>query len=54
MSVMFVFSALVVANIVYAIYDSFCSRTAQQMEDFYRVEFRQNYCGEKEYSAFGL
>ena len=54
MSVMFVFSALVVANIVYAVYDSFCSRTAQQMEDFYRGEFRKNYSAEKEYNAFGL
>jgi len=51
MMMMFVFSALVVANIAYAVYDSYCSRTTEQMEDFYRVEFRKSYCMDQEYNA---
>ena len=54
MTVMFVFSALIVANVVYAVYDSRHSQTIQQMEDFYRVEFKRNYSTDREYSAFGL
>jgi len=54
MTAMFVFSVLVVANVVYAVYDSYCSQTTQQMEDFYRVELRKNYNTEREYSVFGL
>ena len=51
MSVMFVFSALVVANIAYAVYDSYRSQTTQQMEEFYRVEFRKDYCMDQEYGV---
>lgn len=51
MTVMFVFAALIVANVVYAVYDHRRMQTAQQMEDFYRVEFKKTYNVDKEHNA---
>ena len=51
MTVMFVFVALVAANVAYAVYDSRRMETTQQMEDFYRVEFKKTYNVDKEHNA---
>lgn len=43
MTAIFVFAALVVANIAYTIYDNRRIETARQMDDYYRVEFKKSY-----------
>ena len=43
MTVLFVFAALIAANIVYSIHDSRKAETAQAMRDFYRVEYKKTY-----------
>ena len=51
MTTLFVVFALIVANVVYAVYDHRRMQTAQQMEDFYRVEFKKTYNVDKEHNA---
>lgn len=43
MTAMFVFAALIAANVVYAIYDTRRDETARHMDDYYRVEFKKTY-----------
>ena len=43
MTVMFVFAALIAANVVYSIHDSHKAENAQAMQDFYRVEYKKTY-----------
>ena len=43
MTVMFVFAALIAANVVYSIHDSRKAENAQAMQDFYRVEYKKTY-----------
>lgn len=43
MTAVFVFAALIAANIVYSIYDGRRAEAAHQMDDFYRVEFKKSY-----------
>ena len=43
MTVMFVFLAMIVANVVYAIRDSRKAESAQAMREFYRVEYKKSY-----------
>ena len=43
MTVMFVFAALIAANIVYSIRDSRRAETSQAMRDFMRVEYKKTY-----------
>ena len=43
MTVIFVFAALIAANIVYSVIDSRRAEDARQMDDFYRVEFKKSY-----------
>ena len=48
MTAMFVFAALIVANIADSIYDNRRIEAARQMDDFYRVEFKKAYNIENE------
>jgi len=48
MTAMFVFAALIVANIAYSIYDNRRIEAARQMDDFYRIEFKKSYNIENE------
>lgn len=48
MTATFVFFALIAANIVYSIYDSRRVEAAQQIDDFYRVEFKKSYVTKRE------
>ncbi len=43
MTAMFVFVALIVANVAYQIYDGRRSEAFRQMDDYYRVEFKKSY-----------
>ena len=43
MTVIFVFVALIAANIAYSVVDSRRAEDARQMDDFYRVEFKKSY-----------
>ena len=43
MTVIFVFAALIAANIAYSVIDSRRAEDARQMDDFYRVEFKTSY-----------
>ena len=43
MTVIFVFAALIAANIAYSVYDSRREEDARQMDDFYRVEYKKSY-----------
>ena len=43
MTIMFVFVALIAANVAYSIRDSRNAETAQAMRDFYRVEYKKSY-----------
>lgn len=43
MTSIFVFAALIVANIAYQVYDSFRSEVDRQMDDYFRVEFKKSY-----------
>ena len=43
MTAMIVFAALIAANIAYSIYDSRRAAAYQQMDDYYRVEFKKTY-----------
>ena len=43
MTVIFVFAALIAANIAYSVIDSRRAEDARQMDDFYRVEFKKSY-----------
>ena len=43
MTVIFVFAALIAANIAYSVYDSRRAEDARQMDDFYRVEYNKSY-----------
>ena len=43
MTVIFVFVALIAANIAYSVYDSYREEDARQIDDFYRVEFKKSY-----------
>ena len=43
MTVIFVFAALIAANIAYSVYDSRRAEDARQMDDFYRVEYKKSY-----------
>lgn len=43
MTALFVFIALIVANVAYSIHDARRSETARQMDDFYRVEYKKTY-----------
>ncbi|MBR5301553.1 MAG: hypothetical protein IKU38_01800 [Clostridia bacterium] len=54
MTVMFVFSALIAANIAYAIYDSRNEETARQIDDYYRVEFKKIYQLSNEQNTVGM
>lgn len=51
MTAIFVFAALIVANIAYSVYDSRRAETARQMDDFYRVEFKKSYGVKNEQNA---
>ncbi|MDO5378502.1 MAG: hypothetical protein Q4G52_09230 [Clostridia bacterium] len=53
MTAIFVFFALIAANIVYSVYDSRRIEAARQMDDFYRVEYKKSY-GIKRESAGAL
>ena len=48
MTVIFVFVALIAANIAYSVYDSYREEDARQIDDFYRVEFKKSYDVKKE------
>ncbi len=43
MTALFVFIALIAANIAYSIHDARRSETNRQMDDFYRVEYKKTY-----------
>ena len=43
MTALFVFIALIAANIAYSIHDARRSETDRQMDDFYRVEYKKTY-----------
>lgn len=43
MTALFVFVAVITANVAYSIRDAFRSETARQMDDFYRVEYKKTY-----------
>ena len=43
MTSIFVFAALIVANIAYQIIDSRRSEAQRQMDDYFRVEFKKSY-----------
>ena len=43
MTVIFVFAALIAANIAYSVVDSRRAEDARHMDDFYRVEFKKSY-----------
>ena len=43
MTVIFVFAALIAANIAYSVIDSRRAEDARQMDDFYRVEYKKSY-----------
>ena len=43
MTVIFVFAALIAANIAYSVFDSRRAEDARQMDDFYRVEYKKSY-----------
>lgn len=43
MTAIAVFTALIVANVAYSIYDNRRNEFAQQMDDFYRVEYKKTY-----------
>ena len=43
MTALFVFIALIAANIAYSIHDARRSETNRQMDDFYRVEYKKIY-----------
>lgn len=43
MTIMFVFAALIAANIIYSIHDSRNAETAQAMRNFYRIEYKKSY-----------
>lgn len=43
MTAMIVFAALIAANVAYTIYDSRRAAAYQQMDDYYRVEFKKTY-----------
>lgn len=43
MTAIMVFAALIVANVVYSVYDSRRTEAARQIDDFYRVEFKKSY-----------
>ena len=43
MTVIFVFAALIAANIAYSVVDSRRAEDARQMDEFYRVEFKKSY-----------
>ena len=43
MTVIFVFVALIAANVAYSIHDARRCETDRQMDDFYRVEFKKSY-----------
>ena len=43
MTALFVFIALIAANIAYSIHDARRSETNRQMDDFFRVEYKKTY-----------
>ena len=43
MTAIIVFAALIAANVAYSIYDSRRAAAYQQMDDYYRVEFKKSY-----------
>ena len=43
MTALFVFIALIAANVAYSIHDARRNETARQMDDFYRVEYKKTY-----------
>jgi len=43
MTSIFVFAALIAANIAYQVYDSRRCEAYRQMDDYYRVEFKKSY-----------
>lgn len=43
MTVMFVFAALIAANVAYSIRDSRKAEDAKAMRDFYRVEYKKTF-----------
>lgn len=43
MTIIFVFAALIAANVVYSIRDSRQAETAQAMRDFYRIEYKKTF-----------
>lgn len=51
MTVIFVFAALIAANIAYSVIDSRRAEDARQMDDFYRVEYKKSYDVSRETSA---
>ena len=53
MTVMFVFVALIAANVVYTIRDSRNAETEQAMRDFYRVEYKKTYANAEMRAANG-
>ncbi len=48
MTAIFVFAALIAANVAYAIYDGRCAETSRQVDDYYRVEFKKNYLAQND------
>ncbi len=43
MTAIIVFAALIAANIAYHVYDARQAEAAQQIDNFYRVEFKKSY-----------
>lgn len=43
MTIMFVFVALIAANVVYSIYDSRNCEAAEAMREFYRIEYKKTF-----------
>lgn len=43
MTAIIVFAVLIAANVAYSIYDSHRAAAYQQMDDYYRVEFKKSY-----------
>ena len=51
MTAIFVFAALIIANVAYCVFDGRRAEAARQIDDFYRVEFKKNYGVKDEIAA---
>lgn len=43
MTIIFVFAALIAANILYSVHDSRRAEAAQAMRNYYRIEYKKTY-----------